>query len=340
MHLSALCQEFTTRRFPIAGDSGYPDELSVRHVREAVTRALCDSGEFLLDCIELELDSLQDCALRQGLVPFLHLAPFGIKFAFGYWRPGATETPHEHTAWTVTAVCRNQLDVLTFDRTESYLRSKLVPKNRFAAIAGRAGYIYAPGIHAPRNHTSQWSLSLHLISPNDGQRTGLEPELPFLEKPEPLSELILQHPSSNVGARRQRNNEVSVLSTLLLESAVPRSTVLLQRCAAVAPYTLERRILDALRAPETQRQVLTRTHPDLRLTIRDAADSVSLYVDTLTGPRSILTTSAPAISALRFAVEAPYVDIREIPGQLSDDERLGLVDALERTGVFFRQITG
>jgi hypothetical protein len=79
--------------------------------------------------------------------------------AFGYWLLGGTPGPRKHTAWTITAVCRNELEVIT--RQESYRRRKLVQKNRFEAPAGRVGYIHEPSIHQPRNISSEWSLSLH-----------------------------------------------------------------------------------------------------------------------------------------------------------------------------------
>jgi hypothetical protein len=59
--------------------------------------------------------------------------------------------------------------VLTFDRQESYRQNTLVPKNRFEAPAGKTGFIYEPCLHEPRN-VSGVVLSLHVISPRDGER--------------------------------------------------------------------------------------------------------------------------------------------------------------------------
>jgi hypothetical protein len=77
-----------------------------------------------------------------------------------------------------------KLDVLTFDRPQSYKTRTLVPKNRFHAEAGQVGYIYEPCIHDAKNISQDWSLSLHVISPWDGRHAGdFEDCLPLSQPP-------------------------------------------------------------------------------------------------------------------------------------------------------------
>jgi len=142
MKLDDLCARFEPGEFPTAHAREHPDRQSVLAAREAVTVAVRDD-EFLVDCLSHELDTLEQRVPRSGLVPFYTLAPLGIRFAFGYWPPGRSTGAHEHTAWTITAVCRNRLEVQTFDREESMRRQTLVPKNCFDAAAGRVVTVLA-----------------------------------------------------------------------------------------------------------------------------------------------------------------------------------------------------
>ena len=126
--------------------------------------------EFLLDCMSRELELIERKVPRRESVPFFTTPDTGITFAFRYWAPGSNAGAHEHTAWTITAVCRNKLSVRTFDSESSYRNQALVPKNVFDAPAGRTGFIYEPCIHDPRNPTGRWSMSLHVTSPRDGEQ--------------------------------------------------------------------------------------------------------------------------------------------------------------------------
>src|SRR5262249_13875010 len=150
---------------------------------------------------------LREGRMGPGLVPFFTMPRTGIRFALGYWPPGGSPGAHEHTAWTITAVCRNQLDVLTFDRLRSYETRTLVPKNRFNAQAGQVGYIYEPCLHEPKNNSQDWSLSLHIVSPWDGRPAGdFEACFPLPQLP---SDLDPTHPYATVISYQHRHAFVS-----------------------------------------------------------------------------------------------------------------------------------
>jgi predicted metal-dependent enzyme (double-stranded beta helix superfamily) len=166
--LHDLCAAFEALSFPTDGDRAHPDRALVVAARASVEDAVVDD-EFLADCFSTELRLIENNCLRRELTPFFTIPALGVRMAFGYWPPGGTPGPHEHTAWTIIAVCRNELEVLTYHRDESYRRGELVPKNRFSASAGRVGYIFDPCIHEPRNTSRDWSLSLHVSSPRDGE---------------------------------------------------------------------------------------------------------------------------------------------------------------------------
>src|SRR5262249_52087689 len=177
------------------GEQTHPDRALILAARSGVEAAVVDD-EFLADCIALELKLIESNRPRRGLVPFLTMPDLGIRLAFGYWAPGNSAGAHEHTAWTITAVCRNELEVLTYNREESYRKRGLVPKNRFHATAGRVGFIFEPSIHAPRNISGEWSLSFHVTSPRDGEPAGdYEQEaLPSLNSRRRLSSAGQIHP--------------------------------------------------------------------------------------------------------------------------------------------------
>jgi hypothetical protein len=169
MRLEELLRRFQALRFPAKDEQAHPDRALIVAARSSVEAAVVDD-EFLADCMDLELKLIESNRPRQGLVPFLIMPDLGIRFAFGYWAPGSRAGAHEHTAWTITAVCRNELEVHTYDRDDSYRRRELVPKNCFHAGAGRVGFIFEPCIHEPRNISSDWSLSFHVTSPRDGEK--------------------------------------------------------------------------------------------------------------------------------------------------------------------------
>src|SRR5689334_9189827 len=129
MRLEGYSESLERLPLPAADQADIPDLETILKVRSLVTQAVADR-EFLADCIERELHMIQRMSrVRSGLVPFAILPRTGIRLAFGYWPAGGSVAPHEHTAWTVTGVWRNQLQVLTFDRDESYRQGELVPKN-------------------------------------------------------------------------------------------------------------------------------------------------------------------------------------------------------------------
>jgi hypothetical protein len=47
-----------------------------------------------------------------------------------------------------------------------------------------------------------------------------------------------------------------------------------------------------------------------------------------------LTVSSVARDAIAFCVGAPQFDVHELPGNLTDEERWAIAEALEETGLF------
>lgn len=341
MKLDDVCEVFEAPRFPDLGAPEHPERDSVLAARSNITAAVVDD-EFLADCISRELSRLEDNRLRRGLVPFFIVPGKGIHFAFGYWPPGGTPGPHEHTAWTITAVCRNQLDVLTYDREESYRRRELVPKNRFPAAAGRVGFIYEPCIHEPRNTTGEWSLSLHVISPRDGERpVGHEEPLPALSFTSEPSSAEDDHPYARVIVAHYRRRFVHQLARILSSMDVPSAPHLLAQSLGLASSATRRLIertlpgsgcRDALKGP----WLLARTHKDLVLSDRYVDDMVALDVETANGPVEELVISSEARDAIAFVAREPIFEVSALPGSLSEDEQTAIGEVLEETGLFTR----
>jgi len=112
----------------------HPEPGIVREARSALEDAI-EVELFLFDCLEREMERVQSGQLRGGLTPVHSLRSEGIQIAFGYWGPGATPGPYEQTAWTVTSVCKNAIDVAVFDRDASYREGRLVKSDRIHARA-------------------------------------------------------------------------------------------------------------------------------------------------------------------------------------------------------------
>lgn len=339
MKLDDLCELFDRQEFPQSHVREHPDRDAVLAARSAVTAAVRDD-EFLVDCVAYELTRLKQPGLRPGLVPFFILPEFGVRFALGYWPPGRSAGAHEHTAWTITGVCHNELTVQTYDRDQSYRHQTLVPKNRFDALAGQVGFIYEPCIHDPRNPTDRWSLSLHVSSPRDGEQlTDQEQCLPILDEYFTRQRTDYGAPYEEVVATRRRQLKVRAIAGFLAQvDAVPVAD-LFERCVQQGSSATGRFIhglgrTDLMNGGQPTARTLARCHESLVLSYRETDDFVALGVETQRGWVEELAVSRVAREAIAFCVGAPRFDVLELPGCLTDDERWAIADALEESGLF------
>jgi hypothetical protein len=341
MKLDELCESFEELGFPGYGERSHPEEITVRGARALIFSAVADDA-FLADCFSHELQLIASDCLRQGLVPFFTLPGLGIQFAFGYWAPGATPGPHEHTAWTITALCRNELEILVYDRQQSYQRRELVPKARFRAEAGEVGFIHAPCIHAPKNVSRDWSLTIHVTSPRDGEPLPSQPDPELvigLNAPPWLSPANLDHPYSKVMRARQRARHVRHIVRVLADMEVPQALSLFARCHDLASSSTRRlieRVAPLASGGEAKAFVLARSHADLVLSHREEDSMIALYAETPAGPQEELAINGIAREAIAFAAKETLFDVRALPGMLSDEERVAIGESLEDTGLFTR----
>ncbi len=338
MNLEDLCDVIQRLSLPSIGEQAHPDLATVQAIRAAVTEAVVDDT-FLADCFAHELHVFKPDRIRIGLVPFYIMPDNGVRFSFGYWSPGATPGPHEHTAWTVTAVCRNELEVFTYDRVASYEQRQLVPKNRFAASAGKVGYIFDPCIHAPINTSSSWSLSFHLTSPRDGEALcDYDETLPNLV-PITAQSINEAHPYTNVIIQRQRLRYLHVMAGILAQMNVSGAAGLIQRCYRMGSTPLRRLLSELCPAEAFELEtgwLLERTHPDLTLSCGATDDGVVLQAETDNGVCEELSIADVAQPAISFAASNQQFDVQDLPGGLSLGERCELGEALEQTGLFRR----
>jgi hypothetical protein len=332
LRLDDLIGRFQALRFPARRERTHPDRALIVAARSAVEAAVIDD-EFLADCIALELKRIEENRFCRGLVPFFTMPDLGIRLAFGYWAPGNAAGAHEHTAWTITAVCRNELEVLTYDRDESYRRQELVPKNRFHATAGRVGFIFEPCIHNPRNVSGDWSLSFHVTSPRDGERPDDDRgTLPALQSRRGVSSAEDGHPYASVVAARRRNRCVDQLARIVATVHVLQAPDLLGRCFVLGSAATQN-FIDPRRASGI-RAMLTRTNRDLIISHRRDGDMVALDVETPSGRVEEFAIDEVAREAMAFVARESMFEVRAIPGNLSDDERAAIAEALEETGLF------
>lgn len=340
MKLEHLCEVFEELQFPTLGSSVNPGRDAVRIAQSVVGTAVVDD-QFLVDCFSYELRLIEENRPRLSLTPFFTMPLLGIRFSFGYWAPGGKTGPHEHTAWTITAICRNELEVITFDREKSYRQRELILKNRFHASVGQVGFIYEPCIHELRNPTRDWSLSLHISSPRDGERlSDYEESLPGLVTTRtPLAEA--DHPYTNVMIARQRRRLVQQLSHILVSMNAPQAFDLLPQCYQLAG-TATQFWLDQTAPGSVARKlsntpwILAKTHRDLVLRPRLQGDMVALEVETPNGSIDEMIISDKAKAAISFVTTEPIFDVHALPGDLSEPEKLAVAQVLEETGLFSR----
>jgi hypothetical protein len=332
MMLEDLRQSFDALSLPAATEAAPPSRDTILHARKLVGEAVA-SDELLVDCIALEIERLQT-AMVQGLAPFFTIPGTGVRFCFGYWAPGSTARPHEHTAWTITAVCRNELEVKTFDRDESYRTKTFVPKNLFKAPAGAVGFIYDPCIHEPVNVSESWSLSLHVVSARDG--IDFNDGDALWQASRPTRRLDEVHRS--IVLARNRLAYLHLLASILAALDVPAARPTLARCLAVASGETCRQF-GARLGPDVSRERpwrLARVSSAIELLDRHEDGMVSLDARTPTGTVEGFAVSDCARDAVSYAARTPLFDVQSLPGALSAVERQALGEALLQTGFFTR----
>jgi hypothetical protein len=338
MAFARLGERFQSLGFPTRDEPVHPDRALVAAARDAVEAAVADDA-FLADCIGLELDLIASGRPRRGLTPFAVLPELGIRFAFGYWAPGQTAGAHEHTAWTITALCRNTLEVLTYDRAATHRSGRLVPKNRFAAQAGRTGFIFEPSIHEPRNVSGDWSFTLHVTSPRDGEPAadGLGP-LPT--QPHRRQRLAGQAAYAPVIGARMRNRCVHQLARIVAEMPVPvpARPALLSRCRALGAARTRRKVGQWLEDQEQTTAPLRFrwTAPGLPMESREEDGMLVLQALTPQGMRDEFAVDAIAAPALAFLLAEDSFAAADLPGGLSNAEALAMIETLEETGLLSR----
>ncbi|MFF5370542.1 hypothetical protein [Streptomyces sp. NPDC013187] len=329
-----LCTALQALEFPSDGERDHPELRAVLAARSSIQDAVLDD-DFLASCLQLELQLIERNDLRPGLVPFFTMPGLGIRFAFGYWSPGGSPGPHEHTAWTITAVCRNQLEVVTYDREESYSRRELVPKNRFPASAGKVGYIYKPSIHAPINNSSRWSLSFHMTSPRDGEDPGdgCGDPLPGLMGKAGLDRTNSDHVYRKVIETRRRVRRLRAIGNMLPSLNSAKASSLSDKCAALGGFMTE---MPESGNPTRHGFALERVHTDLELSYRLDAGMAVLCAETPSGSFEELAVDSLGCEAIAFVSKEQKFTIDDMPGNLSPEERLHIADALVETGLYVK----
>lgn len=343
MMLHDLCEKFDDHEFPALGVRAHPAREAVLALRAATAKAVVDD-EFLVDCLSLELCRVKENRVHLGFAPFFTHPELGARFALGLWRPGSGPGPHEHTAWTITAVCRNELEVVVYHREESYRQRELMLKERFAASAGRVGFIYEPCIHAPTNASSDFSLSLHISSPRDGEplEDYTEP-VPSVRSLEELSPEERDHPYIYAMVERERKTAAREFARIVASMKVRQAPHVLAQCYELAS-SATRDWIDRTAPHPGERQtgsqfVLHRAHPDLEIHARPQGERISLEVQTPEGPFDEVVLhdeTHAAHAALAFIAREPVFDLRDLPGNFSSDEQSALGEALEESGLFTR----
>ncbi len=336
--IDELLERTAPLALPLPGEPRRATQGEVYAVRTEVTASLSQE-DFLLDCVERELQRLRSAKPDAGLFPFATSGDGRVLLAFGYWAPRSGTGPHEHVDWTVTAVVHNRLDVTTFHYEALARDGRLVPKNHFQAERGRAGQIHEPCVHAPENPTERWSLSLHLLGPNeDGQLADRELGLTRFQ----ASGAEEPHLRTFRGMQA-RERAHGVLVELLASFASERARSVLAALADEGSASIREAARRALgeRASRASPEASGEPALDralaasalLPLRVEEAADVASLRLGPSADAPVLLRTSLRAAEALRFVASARRFRPEELPG-LSAREKQRLARALLSLGLY------
>ena len=307
------------------------DNLGLRAARDLVRVAVTDP-EFLCECAELELQLLHNKSDGPKLVPFIRVPSIRAALAFGYWPPFAATGPHEHTAWTITALIHNKLDVWVYDWMKSYSCGKLVESRVVNTVGPDVGYICAPTIHDVRNRTSSWSLALHVLSDHDGQRPDNYPNSIF----EGLSKSLGNDPYLSVHSARMRRAK-AVQMAEMLQGAVANPVIFgdwFKEFMVGAPSERISTVLRLDKAPDAPLRRLRRIHPDLRLSVDQLGPLVRLWAHSDHGAHEQIDVTAEFADPLRFIAEQLEFDVESLPGNLTISERQAFARALKEACLF------
>jgi predicted metal-dependent enzyme (double-stranded beta helix superfamily) len=307
------------------------DNLGLGAARDLVRVAVADP-EVLCECAELELQLLRSKSDGPNLVPFLHVPSIRAGLAFGYWAPSAATGPHEHTAWTITAVIRNKLDVWVYDWAMSYDCGTLVESRIVNAVSPDVGYICSPTIHDVRNSTSSWSLALHVLSDHDGQRPAGYPKSILAD----LSEAPGDDPYRSVNSARMRRAKAVQMAKILRGPAANPATVdeWLEEFIGGATSARVSTLLRPGQAPDAPLRRLRRIHPDLRLSVDQTGPRVRLWAYSGDAAHPQIDVTAEFADPLSFIAEQLEFDVESLPGNLTISERQAFARALEDSCLF------
>ncbi len=335
----AFCLGLEALDFPDEEERAQPDRDTVIAARDLLADAMAHDA-FLIGMIASEVERLKAGRNGAGLTPFVQLPRTGARFALGYWGPTATPGPHEHTAWTLTAICRNELDVVSFDREASLAQGRLAPKARFKTHRGDVGFLAQPSIHAPKNASDDWTLTMHISSPHDGAPVAGETRtITGLPKSDAILKPAMDPVLACVSRARQRVQQSRFLSRFLLEMNATSAVPILDSCLALVDSDTEawlRGCMGGAAKSPSRVPRLCRPHEELCLFVEEVADGVALWSRTPSTERIELVFGPGSATAAAFIADEREFDASEIPGGLTGEERRLIVATLERRGLFER----
>jgi hypothetical protein len=183
-------------------------------------------------------------------------------------------------------------------------------------------------------------LTFHVTSPRDGIKLGdQETCLPILDEFVARLSAGYGDPYDTVVTARHRQIVIRQVADFLAQVHVAPVDDLLDWClrlgtSATRQFIYGLGMSKKTAVPDRFAQILTRTHEDLALSYRDTGEGVALGVETSRGWVREIAVSNDAGEAIAFCTRVPTFNVRELPGNLSTEEQLGIAVALEDSGLF------
>jgi hypothetical protein len=199
----------------------------------ALTEQALAQASFVIACAARIVTTLESGAGALPNVPLYGPRGAPISIRVFYWPPGFQNAPHVHNSWTVTGVLHNSIVAETFRGAACVADVDLSQSTRFAATAGKAGYLLPPCVHRLQNASQRPAATLHVFSNGDARRNTVT--TPPQERPPPRPE-----------ARSFRRLALTVIVEMLAAIGDARILPLYDRVFAIGDNTVRLQVVKAL----------------------------------------------------------------------------------------------
>lgn len=141
-----------------------PNDANVALQIKNLLGNLINTDTFVLDCIDQAMSAMVPPFSSWTNPPIFDDDELECSIRLIYWPPHYSNSPHEHTCWTITGVLSNELTFTIYRRNTALSGLEFAVDRELLGRPGEVGYILPPCIHRVSNHSDSPSISLHVFS--------------------------------------------------------------------------------------------------------------------------------------------------------------------------------